>query len=64
MTWYDERNEQMARGGLKKRRAGSNKLWNEETRMGVTESGNRVASHQNEDPGGDPGGSDPGQRTI
>ena len=54
----------MAGGGLKTRRAGSNKRWNEETRMGVTESGNRVTSRQNEDPGRDPGPSDPGQRTV
>ena len=45
---------------VKTRWAGSNKRWKEETRMGVTESGNCVTSRQNEDPGGDPGPLDPG----
>ena len=45
---------------MKTRRAGSNKQWNKETRIGLTELGNRVTSRQNLDPGEYPGRFGPG----
>ena len=50
--------------GLKTRRAGDANKRKEEKRGCVVGSWNSVTSHENTDPGSDPGHSDPGALTV
>ena len=64
VTWHDKDKEQMERGDLKTRRAGSKPGQKEERQIVVTRLWNRVTSRQSVDPGNNPGSSDPGRWTV